>query len=671
MRKILLILGLLVLISPAKADSNVNSMTASGAIVGTQLTYCPIGAASDLKCTFTQVAAYLNGLVSGDCTATGTGTFTCTETNGTAFTALATTAPGTGVATALGVNIGSAGAFVTFNGALGTPSSGTLTNATGLPIAGTTGWGTNVAAALANALNGASGLVGFSGALGTPTSGTLTNATGLPISTGVSGLGTGVATFLGTPSSANLAAALTDETGSGAAVFGTAPTISSVNLTTAAKLAYITGSTQCLNVDTTGAITGTGSVCGGSGSSGANPTATASDTAVNGVATTFMRSDAAPAVQKTSSSVFGLAKVDGTTITASGGVISSVGGSGTVTSVAAGCGTSTGGSAITTTGTVSASITKRANTTTSDTIVSTDCGNITTESNAGSIAVAIAQAGTTGFATGTYFELCNIGVGTATVTPTTSTIGGASTYALPGGTAAAPVCVGIQSDGANYNVVPDWMANASLFTTGTVAAARGGAGTVNGALKGNGSGAVSQAACADLSNGTALCSTTPGTGVATALGVAVGSAGAPVVNGGALGTPSSGTLTSATGLPISTGVSGLGTGVATAAAANLSAAGGLTTTIASGALTLNTTAVSSATCGTVQTATATNTATTDVVLASFNGDPTAVTGYVPLTTGMLTIITYPTANTFNIKICNNTSASITPGAITLNWRVVR
>ena len=41
---------------------------------------------------------------------------------------------GTGVATALGVNTGSAGAFVLFNGALGTPSSGTLTNATGLPL---------------------------------------------------------------------------------------------------------------------------------------------------------------------------------------------------------------------------------------------------------------------------------------------------------------------------------------------------------------------------------------------------------------------------------------------------------------------------------------------------------------------------------------------------------
>jgi hypothetical protein len=47
-----------------------------------------------------------------------------------------------------------------------------------------------------------------------------------------------------------------------------------------------------------------------------------------------------------------------------------------------------------------------------------------------------------------------------------------------------------------------------------------------------------------------------GTGVATALAVNVGSAGAPVVNGGALGQPSSGTLTSATGLPLTTGVTG-------------------------------------------------------------------------------------------------------------------
>lgn len=62
-------------------------------------------------------------------------------------------------------------------------------------------------------------------ALGTPSSGTLTNCTGLPVASGVSGLGTGVATFLATPSSANLAAVVTGETGSGALVFSTSPTL--------------------------------------------------------------------------------------------------------------------------------------------------------------------------------------------------------------------------------------------------------------------------------------------------------------------------------------------------------------------------------------------------------------------------------------------------------------
>lgn len=66
-----------------------------------------------------------------------------------------------------------------------------------------------------------------------------------------------------------------------------------------------------------------------------------------------------------------------------------------------------------------------------------------------------------------------------------------------------------------------------------------------------------------------------GTGVATALGNNIGSAGAPVTFNGALGTPSSGTLTSATGLPISTGVAGLGTGVATALALVPGAAGAI------------------------------------------------------------------------------------------------
>ena len=72
---------------------------------------------------------------------------------------------------------------------------------------------------------GTGGTVIYSGgALGTPSSGTLSSCSGLPISSGVSGLGSSVATFLATPSSSNLASALTDETGSGLAVFNVNPT---------------------------------------------------------------------------------------------------------------------------------------------------------------------------------------------------------------------------------------------------------------------------------------------------------------------------------------------------------------------------------------------------------------------------------------------------------------
>ena len=70
--------------------------------------------------------------------------------------------------------------------------------------------------------------------------------------TGITSLGTGVATFLGTPSSANLAAAVTDETGSGSLVFATSPTFVTplLGTPTSGNLANCTFPT--LNQSTTG-----------------------------------------------------------------------------------------------------------------------------------------------------------------------------------------------------------------------------------------------------------------------------------------------------------------------------------------------------------------------------------------------------------------------------------
>lgn len=153
---------------------------------------------------------------------------------------------------------------------LGTPTSGTLTNCTGLPIStGVSGLGTSVATLLAtpSSANLAAAITDETGSgalvfatspalttpnLGTPSAANLTNATGLPISTGVAGLGAGVATFLATPSSANLAAAVTGETGTGALVFADSPTLTTPTLGTPASGTL----TNCTGLPVAGGGTG-------------------------------------------------------------------------------------------------------------------------------------------------------------------------------------------------------------------------------------------------------------------------------------------------------------------------------------------------------------------------------------------------------------------------------
>ena len=156
------------------------------------------------------------------------------QSNG--FVGIRTTSPGTALdvngtvtATSIVKSGGTSSQFLMADGSA--TSSPSLASATALPLT------TGVSGTLPVA-NGGTGVTTSTGTgnvvlstspslttpnLGTPSTLTLTNASGLPISTGITGLGTNVATFLANPTSANLASAISNETGSGALVFATSP----------------------------------------------------------------------------------------------------------------------------------------------------------------------------------------------------------------------------------------------------------------------------------------------------------------------------------------------------------------------------------------------------------------------------------------------------------------
>ena len=641
--------------SSANLAAAVTDETGSGALVfATSPTLVTPLLGTPTSGTLTNCTGYTVGNLSG--LGTNVGTFLATpssanlaaavtdETGSGALvfaTSPSLTTPSLGVATATSVN----------KVAITAPATGsTITIADGKTLTASntlTFTGTDSSSV---AFGGGGTVLYNGGALGTPSSGTLTNCTGLPVSTGISGLGAGVATFLATPSSANLASAVTDETGSGSLVFGTSPSITTSLTTgsasfdlvdTTATTVNFAGAATTLTVGHDGTSTSTTNIVTGATLSGNNKTINLGTGGASGSTTNVNIGSGSGGTVTVNSglTVSGNLTVNGTTTTVNSTTITvddpiiTLGGDAAPTSddnkdrgvefrwhngsVAKlgffGYDDSLGRFVFipdaTNTGEVF-----------SGTLGSIDVGDIfisgTASTGSGGVVRATSptlvtpvlgtpSSGTltncTGYTVGNLSGLGS-GVGTFLATPSSANLAAAVTDETGSGAlvfATSPTLVtpllGTPTSGTLTNCTGYTVANLSGLGTnvGTFLATPSSANLAAAVTDETGSGALVFATSPSL--------TTPSLGVATATSVnkvaitapatgstltiadgktltasntltftgtdsssvAFGGGGTVIYSGGALGTPSSGTLTNCTGLPVSTGISGLGTGVAT------------------------------------------------------------------------------------------------------------
>lgn len=698
------------------------------------------------------------GLVAGaNITITGTWpnqTITASSSASTAFSALAgSTNTTASMLVGTGASLGPTGAGIVnanqVNGAT-VPAGATVlaTNVSNQVVAATTTGSGSVVLSTSPTL--------VTPSLGIPSALTLTNASGLPLA-GITGFGTGVSTFLATPSSANLAAAVTGETGSGALVFGTSPTLTTPNIGAATGTSLsvsgqltstvVTG-TAPLVVSSTTPVTnlniggnaatatalsttgGNGTFWGVSGGVQGYFTPSASASSVTPGTTTVVGATAPCLLDNSASTTMGCAAL-GNNLSITAGVLGSTVPNRTVT--------------------------------TSPTVASTDMGGVLIMNVTGGGTMTVPAISSTVFANGMSLLVINYSASTAAVstTPTINSGGGCvsaagipagdawqmlsngttidCTQTIPsasgGGTPSTPA-FSVQYDNAGAFGGVSLTAGTVLQGTGTGAAPTatatptlGASGTLGSLTFGNATSGTVTLQTVTGALGAVTASLPANTGTIAELNAAqtfsvaqIFSSGVtfsrnPVASTAAVtfsGNPFTGG-TGTTTFPLlyfnqggtapttfNTNGTEVGFNAPSAFAGNFvdfhvnggaslfaidnggNVTGGtyngttipssatLTKTIASGTATLGTTAIASGACATVVTVSATGVATTDVVKAGFNGDPTAVTGYGASATGaVLTIYPYPTANNINVKVCNSTSASITPGAMTLNWSVTR
>jgi hypothetical protein len=454
---------------------------------------------------------------------------------------------GTGVATALAVNVGSSGAFVANGGALGTPSSGTATNLTGLPPAGVTFAATDRFLCRDTASGGAgeectgaaaAGIIGLSNILGlytgTPTGSKFLRddgswqtipgggdaltanplsqfaATTLAQFFGViSNEASGLETFSGTPSCANFAALVTGETGScGSIVLSTSPQFTTSVTTDSTTFALFNTTATTVNAFGAATTVNTGASATQIWNFGGSTTASefrflepsGSGTNYTGFKAQAMAGNnlyTLPASQTAN----GLMKTDGS------GALS------WTTDLPAGT-TFDGDTLLSLTAVAQGDIIYGTGTNTIDVLAKNTSATRYLSNTGTSNNPAWAQVDLTNGVTGDL-PFANLAQGSAL-----------SVLGVTGNATADNASIAAGSDHQVLRRSGTAVAFGSIdlaqsaAVTGTLAVGNGGTGI-----------------------------TAFGTGVATALGVNVGSSGAFVTNGGALGTPSSGTATNITGLP--------------------------------------------------------------------------------------------------------------------------